>query len=243
MQKVIRLKNMKAIPMMLPNGEGGMVNLNPGEEKVVQGEWEHYRRMPEQGFNGLVVKEEVGGKIRLVEASKGMDVHMMKVTNHREIPMRLATGIGQAAIAIGPKETSKPFKGRVSTVKQMNGIHVEILDATPEAPAPKTDDPDPEIAAKAAAEAAELEKAKAAAAKAEAEEAEKKAKAEAENDPLVIKRRELTLPATREEWFVHKEQMTWPDTRAIAKALDIKTKSLTKEQLIAAIEETLYPES
>ena len=256
MQAVIELTNRKKIPMSLPNGEGGMVNLGPGETRLVRGDFEHYRRMPAQGMNGLVVKV-MEGKSRLLEAAKQVeDVRLVRVTNHRNIPMRLSTGLGQKAVDIGPRETSEPFLARMATVKQMSGITVKPVEPTVDSFKTRTDDAAEGARMKAALEEDEAnaeaaKKAEGAEAKTAEGEArakldaatEKAAAAEARaNDPLAIRRRELTLPATREEWDVHSTQLTWPDVRGLCRELDVKTRSRNKEQLLAAITEKLYPE-
>jgi hypothetical protein len=258
MPSVIELTNKRKIPMSLPNGQGGMVNLNPGETRLVRGDYAHYERMPKQGMNGLVVKI-ADGKARLVEAAeKVADPRMVRVTNHRNIPMRLSTGLGQKAIDIGPKETSDPFLAKISTIKQMSGITVILVkDTTGSFKAPTNDAAEKAKLKAAVAEDEAIAKAEKAAEEAEAtktaeavalaklaaEEAEK-AKLEAvANDPLVARRRELTLPATSEEWRVHSTQLTWPDVRGLCKDVGVRTKFKNKEQLIAAITEKLYPES
>ena len=272
MDAVISLTNKKKIPMGLPNGQGGQINLDPGETRYVRGDFEHYRRMPKQGMNGLVVKL-VDGKSRLVEAEKKVDdVRLVTVTNHRNIPMQLSTGIGQAHANIGAKETSEPFLARIRTIKQMSGITVHIVEekdkdeAAPPADDETTDDeetkPEVEVGADEAAppaddETTEVEveveadgdlentasaEAEAIAKQAAADEAAAKKEAEA-NDPLVKRRRDLTLPATREEWDIHSKQMTWPDVRGICKELGIKAGSKNKKQLLKAITKELYPKS
>lgn len=264
-EQVISLTNRKKIPMGLPNGQGGQISLEPGETKLVRGDLEHYRRMPAQGMNGLVVKL-VEGKSRLVEAEKKIqnEVRLVRVTNHRNIPMRLATGLGHKAVNIGPREASEPFLARVSTVKQMTGITVRLVeekdqDETPENPPdgtegktgpaeagePRNEEPsvgigveNPKGNLKNSA-GAEVE---AIARQAAQDQAMAKAQAEAD-DPLLKKRRDLALPATGEEWKVHKEQLTWPDVRGIAKELGVKAGAATKAELVEAITKELYPGS
>lgn len=269
-EQVVSLTNRKKIPMSLPNGEGGVINLAPGETRMIRGDLEHYRRMPAQGMNGLVVRL-VEGKSRLVEAEKRIenDVRLVTVTNHRNIPMQLATGVGQKKVDIGPKSTSEPFLGRVSTIKQMSGITVKAVEEAVEDPGrdpgkAETSSPDKgdetkvedageagaadaEARAKQAADdelrkkdAAAVAEVEAKAKQAAEDEARRKKEAEA-NDPLAIRRRDLALPATAEEWAVHKEQLTWPDVRGLCKQLDIKTGSMDKKGLLEAITEKLYP--
>jgi len=243
MSVVISLTNKKKIPMSLPDGDGKRIELMAGQTKMVRGDFDRYHRMM-RSMNGLVVKL-VEGKQRLVEAEKQVDdVHMVTVTNHRNIPLRLAVGIGQRYVEIAPKATSEPFLGRVKTVKQMSGISVKLVGDKKklEVEKPVADEPTVKVEAPGDfANGADAEAIAKAAVEDERKEAERK-EAEA-NDPLVIKRSELTLPATREEWDIHSTQMTWPDVRGLAKELEIKTKSLTKDQLLEEITKKLYPES
>jgi len=225
--QVISLKNMKGIPMSVPNGEGGLIALAPGEEKLVNGDYEYFHRMPGQGMNGLVVKVASGEKVRLVESTVN-DVVMATVTNHRRIPLLLATGIGQSKVNIPAGETSLPTKVRLSIVKQMNGISVKVVEEK-KAPVPSTP----------ATEVVKVEapgKLKNGADVAAIAEAVKVDEAELER-----KRKDLAMPATRAEWNVHKDQLTWPDVRGLCKDLNIKTKSSSKEELLEEISRVLYP--
>ena len=273
-EQTISLTNKRKIPMSLPNGQGRKIDLAPGETQLVRGDFEYYRRMPGKGMNGLVVKL-VQGRSRLVEAQKKLDekaVRLVKVTNHRNIPMRLAVGIGQQTVTIGPKETSEPFLGRVSTIKQMSGITVHLVEdegggeAKDEKPVkiivdegsgeePSTDEPStdekpaddpfgekkPEVEGSGNLSNGAGAEAEAIAAQAAKDEAARRAEAEA-NDPLAKRRRDLTLPATAEEWVVHSRQLTWPDVRGIAKELGIKASNATKAELLEEITRKLYPE-
>ena len=269
-EQVISLTNRRRIPMGIPDGEGHQIKLDPGETRLVRGDFERYRRMPAQGMNGLVVKL-VDGKSRLVEAGKKIEneVRLVTVTNHRNIPMRLATGLGHKAVNIGPRETSEPFLARVSTVKQMGGITVRLVEEKIEEGPPdkekETDATRSEAEALAKKKVVEgsggkpsveigVESAKgnlengaraeieAIARQAAQDQAMARKQAEAD-DPLARRRRELALPATCEEWGVHKEQLTWPDVRGIAKELGVKAGGSTKAELVEAITRKLYPGS
>ncbi len=123
-ENAVRLTNHRDIPMLLPDGQGNRVNLKPKESKVVFGDYAYFKRMPEQGLTGLSVKLEKGMQ-RLVEKAK-KDIGLFKITNHRQIPMQLATGMheGKRNVKIGPGETVEVV-ARESVVKQMTGISVK----------------------------------------------------------------------------------------------------------------------
>lgn len=250
--QVIKLTNRKKITMNVPNGEGGLVELAPGETRLVQGDFEYFHRMPAQGMNGLDVKIAEGEKVRLLEGAKKLDHAKAVITNHKKIPMRLATGVGQKAIDIPAGETSPPTLVRLSVVKQMSGISVLVveddepkkeeqpkkgdeskIDKKPADDEPKTDDKPEggEPTVKTESEGGLKNGADAAAI----------AEAAKKDEALAKRRRDLALPATGAEWEIHKEQMTWPDVRGLAKELGIKTKNLTKDQLLEEVTNELYP--
>ncbi len=251
---VLSLTNKKNIQMNLSNGKGGMIRLQPGETQIIHGDFDRYHNMM-KSMNGLVVKV-VEGSVRLVESKKAVNnVRLMTVTSHRNIPIMLATGVGHKHVKIAPKGTSEPFLGNVSVVKKVHGISVKYVDEPKERPADaappeteKVESSETTVAIETTVGEGSLENGATEEAKAIAKQAaedEAKAKKEAEaNDPLAKRRRDLALPATDEEWAIHKEQLTWPDVRGLAKELSIKTGGgATKEQLLEAITQELYPES
>ena len=232
---LVELTNHRKIPMNLHNRDGKRITLQPGETKQVVGDYDRFHKMMRK-MNGLAVKKVVGKQRLVEEVEKSEGPRLAKVTNHKKIPMKLDTGVGHKRVNLEPGETSDPILIKPKAVKSINGVSVKyVVDEAEE----KADD-----GTKADAEAAEAaakaeEEAKAAAKAAEEEEARKDAESK---DPKVLRREELSLPATREEWLVHKDQLTWTDVRSIAKELAISSKGANKETLLDAITDELYPD-
>lgn len=143
------------VPLDLADGHGGMVHFAPNETKTVRGSLEYFRRAA-KNIGGLVVKPAPSTvtKADHDRSSSVMmnDVHRCRISNYRDIPMRLATGVDRqyaeiprSKIIEDPTNKGKKTKvpgtvicvARVSLIKQMNSIKVEILDEDEEKkPAP-----------------------------------------------------------------------------------------------------------
>lgn len=234
-REAVELTNMKTIMMIVRDENGRGIKLMPGKTVCVEGDYARYRAMM-KSMNGLVVKKATGRVALMEGADRPNPTRLVKITNHRSIPAVVDTGIRNRRVKIGPGETSDPVMAKVNTVKSINGLSIEIVADKAEKDAEGGSD-----ATKKAAEAAAAKEA-AEQAKVEAEKAEAEAKVAAKTDELAEKRRELGLADTAEGWAEQREQMTWPDVRAVAKELGIKTKKKSKEELLESITSELYPE-
>jgi len=232
--ETIELTNMKKIQMMVHDERGNNIKLTPGKTVCIEGNYERYHKMM-RTMHGLVVKRS-SGKVALKEAGgSGNPTKRVRITNHRKIDANLDTGVNNVKIKIGPGETSEPVLVKINAIKSIAGMSVEVVAEKAEEKAEGGSDADKK-AADAATKKEDADKAKV-----EADEAAKVADEAAKTDELAVKRKDLSLPETAEEWETHKEQMTWPDVRAISKDLGIKTRGLNKEALLDAITTALYP--
>lgn len=220
MPQAVKLTNRRKMPMDVPNGQGNLVHLAPGETKIVHGDLEYFRRMPRKGVTGLVVKP-AGGKTRLVEDNPENDIAMCEVTNHRRIPMELATGVDRQSLHLKPGE-SKEAVVKIPLIKQMTGISVRRLRiglaAKGKRPTGSKDEKPLTV------EEPKTEKPTHPAAKPDGRSPE-----------------ELGMPKSVDQWPERSRKFTWPDLRGIAKELGLKGR--TREDLIKVIGEAVYGET
>jgi len=237
-------------PMDLADGHGGLVHLAPNETKTVRGDLMYFKRAAKD-IGGLVVKPAPSTVTRADhDRSPGrsqIDVHKVRVYNYRDIPLRLATGVDRqyadiprAQLVEDPKIKGKKTKvpgqvvcvARVSLIKQMSGIKVDILDADEKKPTEEKKEAPKEVV----------------------HEREIKPKLRVNSDPntpstseprsadISSLRAKLELPDTKEAFIERTKQITWHDLRGICTELGY-SRPKSREHATELICQTLYPEA
>jgi hypothetical protein len=225
--------------MQLPDGRGGQIELAPGEERLVFGEYEYFKRMPRQGVSGLVVKLEPGVKAPRDDQERRADTRLVRITNHRKIPMDIATGVDRSHVEIAPGATVEVV-ARESIVKQLSGITVRDVEVADPATEPE------KVARikarkKRAEQAALVEELQKTGALPVAEKGSpEEVRASGAAGKMADMRKALQLPETLAEWKTRSRNISWHDLRGIAKALGLKTKS--RADSVKRVGETAYPE-
>jgi hypothetical protein len=227
--QALRLTNRRPeVSLRLPDGSGGYVTLQPGETKLVYGEYEYFKRMPRQGITGLTVKAEPGVKVP-ASAKAHMDIHLCKITNHKKIPVRLATGVDHTYVQLAPGE-AKECVARESIVKQVEGISCRRL----EGPKPE-EERVVKVKTRKSAKAEAAPKPVKSVTESEAEQV----RAAGATGKLEDLRESCRMPATKKEWMARSRNLGWHDIRGIAKAYGLRTKS--REETRKKIAEIAYP--
>jgi hypothetical protein len=240
--------------MDLADGHGGLVHIMPNETKVVRGDLSYFRRAAKD-IGGLVVKPAPSSVKRADhDRSPGVmmnDVHKVRISNYRDIPMRLATGVDRQYVELPRSKVVEDKKGkkikvpgtatctaRVSLIKQMTSIKVEILDE---------DESKPTNAQLDAQARAEDRKERAEAAR------ETLPKHRSESDLNVPKtseppaadleslRQKFECPSTREAFLERAKQITWHDLRGMCGELGF-SRPQSRDHAVELIASNLYPE-
>lgn len=250
--------------MDLADGNGGLIHIPPLETKIVRGDFNYFRRAAKQ-IGGLVVKVAPGGPNGKVDhdyapANVSSDVHKVKIYNHREIPLRLATGVDRQHVDIprqrleeDPSQPGKQIKvpgevtcvARVSLIKQMGGISVVILDKEKQAATPAAAALTRKAKAEAEAEAKKKEstptrKPDTPVLKIESD-ADTPKTSEPPADSLESLRENLGLPHTSEEFVERARQITWHDLRGMCRQLGF-SRPQSSRHAIQLIGTRLYPD-
>jgi hypothetical protein len=235
MASAVELTNARAgVPMDIPDGRGNILHLEPKETRVVYGEVAYFRRMMSQGVTGLVVKAATGKKALAAESEADVDmavddVRLVTITNHRQIPMDLATGVDRMTIHIEPGQTSAPVTARVSLIKQVTGVSVHKVEGTPAPVHAGTAKPGSK--------------------KARGHKAGPGLKVEAEQgvphtseppvESIAELRSRLQLPDTLPEFEQRLQRVVWHDLRGMARQVGVKGK--TRDEIVVALKAKLYP--
>lgn len=235
MASAVQLTNARAgVSMDIPDGRGNILHLNPKETKVIYGEVEYFRKMMRQGVTGLVVKTVTGKLSHDVEAEASVDsevedVGMVTITNHRKIPMDLATGVDRVSVHIGPGSTSEPVLARASLIKQITGVSVRKVDAA----TPTTHVPKETTGSKRAKSARN--------AGPELKVSSEKGVPHTSEPPVASVadlRSQLGFPDTLAEFEARLPRIIWHDLRGYARQMGLKGK--TRDEIVEAIKAKLY---
>lgn len=238
--QAVRLANRRErVPMQVPDGNGGLIELAPGEERLVFGDYEYFKRMPRQGVTGLVVKLEPGMKAPRDDQDRRADTRLVRITNHRKIPMDIATGVDRSHVELAPGASAEVVV-RESIVKQHGGISVHDVEAA---------DPDKEPARVARMKARKKREDRTKLVEEIQKTGEMPVRDE-EGSPKQVResgaagkiedlRKALGLPDTLSEWKTRSRNISWHDLRGLAKNLGLKTKS--RADSVKQIGEAAYP--
>lgn len=255
-ETLVQVTNRRAdVPMDLADGHGGLVHIMPNETKVVRGDLQYFRRAAKD-IGGLVVKPAPSSVKRADhDRSPGImmnDVHKVRISNYRDIPMRLATGVDRQYVELPRSKVVDDANGkkvkvpgtaictaRVSLIKQMTSIKVEVLDAEESTPT------NAQLDAAARVED-RVEKAEAV--------RETLPKHVSESDPDVPKTSEppvadleslrvkFQCPNTKEAFFERAKQITWHDLRGMCGELGF-SRPQSRDHAVELIVSKLYPEA
>lgn len=238
--QAVRLTNRRQnVKMYLPDGLGNKIELDPGETRIVFGDYEYFRRMPVQGINGLTVKMEPNMRVPDADRARKADVKLMKITNHREVLVHLATGVDRGSIDIPPHGEVEAVV-RESVVKQMTGLSFkELTGPGPEAEVavvkakrrgrkPKESRVVEEMVSVGAVKEEDS--------LSNAEEVRSVGAA----GKIADFRKQLGLPDSAKEWRLRSRNISWHDLRGIAKQVGVIAKS--RQVCVDGISKTMYPE-
>lgn len=235
MASAVKLTNERAkVPMDIPDGRGNILHLEPKETKVVYGEPEYFRRMMRQGVTGLTVKTVTGKQAQEAEEQAVVDVEddvqLVTITNHRKIPMELATGVDRVVVHIDPGRTSDPVMARVALIKQMTGISVRRVSSQ----AVEVHKPTAQAGSKSKRRARD---------DGPALKVDSEAGVPRTSEPPVESaaelRRRLGQPDTLAEFEQRLPRIVWHDLRGMAKQCGVKGK--TRDEYALALKAKLYP--